>query len=201
MATRNVVDSDVLVYAHDTDAGARHATGKALLAEVWDSRTGSLSTQVLLNPESAFDLQLVFLNASAPNATLPQAESNFTGSGSEAGSTVPDIVDSPLPVKSYDIAIYSNDGKVLWQKTNQPGEGGRPGQRIEFEGNYTGPVTIKVTNIKPGWETATASEDLTDSVTFTATVVPEFPAIAVLPLAIGVFAVIVAFRLKRTLAM
>jgi predicted nucleic acid-binding protein len=41
------VDTNVLVYAHDTDAGARHATARALLAELWDSRDGALSTQVL----------------------------------------------------------------------------------------------------------------------------------------------------------
>jgi len=44
---KTFVDTNVLVYAHDTDAGARHATAKALLAELWDSRDGTLSTQVL----------------------------------------------------------------------------------------------------------------------------------------------------------
>jgi predicted nucleic acid-binding protein len=41
------VDTNVLVYAHDTDAGSRHDSAKALLAELWDNRSGSLSTQVL----------------------------------------------------------------------------------------------------------------------------------------------------------
>jgi predicted nucleic acid-binding protein len=44
---RIFIDTNVLVYAHDADAGDRHATAKALLAELWDSRSGSLSTQVL----------------------------------------------------------------------------------------------------------------------------------------------------------
>jgi predicted nucleic acid-binding protein len=44
---KTFVDTNVLVYAHDTDAGVRHATAKALLAEPWDSRDGTLSTQVL----------------------------------------------------------------------------------------------------------------------------------------------------------
>lgn len=44
---KTFIDTNVLVYAHDTDAGDRHATAKALLADLWDSRTGSLSTQVL----------------------------------------------------------------------------------------------------------------------------------------------------------
>lgn len=44
---KTFVDTNVLVYAHDTDAGDRHTIAKALLAELWDSRGGSLSTQVL----------------------------------------------------------------------------------------------------------------------------------------------------------
>jgi predicted nucleic acid-binding protein len=44
---KTFVDTNVLVYAHDTDAGDRHATAKALLAQLWDGRSGSLSTQVL----------------------------------------------------------------------------------------------------------------------------------------------------------
>jgi predicted nucleic acid-binding protein len=44
---KTFIDTNVLVYAHDTDAGDRHATAKALLAELWDGRSGSLSPQVL----------------------------------------------------------------------------------------------------------------------------------------------------------
>ena len=44
---KTFVDTNILVYAHDTDAGGKHDTAKALLAELWDSRSGSLSTQVL----------------------------------------------------------------------------------------------------------------------------------------------------------
>jgi len=44
---KTFVDTNVLVYAHDADAGTRHAAAKALLAELWDNRNGSLSTQVL----------------------------------------------------------------------------------------------------------------------------------------------------------
>jgi len=41
------VDTNVLVYAHDRGAGPRHGTARALLAELWGNRGGSLSTQVL----------------------------------------------------------------------------------------------------------------------------------------------------------
>lgn len=41
------VDTNVLVYAYDRDAGGRHDVAGELLAELWTSRTGVLSTQVL----------------------------------------------------------------------------------------------------------------------------------------------------------
>lgn len=41
------VDTNVLVYAHDRGAGPRHEMARALLAELWGNRGGSLSTQVL----------------------------------------------------------------------------------------------------------------------------------------------------------
>jgi predicted nucleic acid-binding protein len=44
---KTFIDTNVLVYAHDTDAGVRHTEAKALLADLWDSRSGTLSTQVL----------------------------------------------------------------------------------------------------------------------------------------------------------
>jgi predicted nucleic acid-binding protein len=44
---KTFVDTNILVYAHDRDAGGKHDTAKALLAALWDSRSGSLSTQVL----------------------------------------------------------------------------------------------------------------------------------------------------------
>jgi predicted nucleic acid-binding protein len=44
---KTFIDTNVLVYAHDADAGSRHAAAKALLAKLWDSRDGTLSTQVL----------------------------------------------------------------------------------------------------------------------------------------------------------
>jgi predicted nucleic acid-binding protein len=44
---KTFVDTNILVYAHDTDAGDRHATARTLVAELWDRRSGFLSTQVL----------------------------------------------------------------------------------------------------------------------------------------------------------
>ena len=47
MSAKTFVDTNVLIYAHDADAGTKHETAKALLRDLWGRRTGVLSTQVL----------------------------------------------------------------------------------------------------------------------------------------------------------
>ena len=151
------------------------------------------------DPENSLQVEIVFNNASAPpptSDTIPQREDNLTGSGIEDALTVPEVLGGePMHVESYDIAIYTPDGRKLWEQLDQPGLGGRGTQRIELESNYTGPVSIDISDIRPGSstnETATAT-DMTDSVTFTATIMPEFPLVTVL-LAIGIIATILLFR-------
>lgn len=41
------VDTNILVYAHDVDAGPRHDVAAALLRQLWEAREGVVSTQVL----------------------------------------------------------------------------------------------------------------------------------------------------------
>lgn len=41
------VDTNVLLYAHDRSAGSKHARAADLVASLWGTRTGLLSTQVL----------------------------------------------------------------------------------------------------------------------------------------------------------
>jgi predicted nucleic acid-binding protein len=41
------VDSNVLVYAYDTDAGTKHDVAADLLVRLWNDESGRLSTQVL----------------------------------------------------------------------------------------------------------------------------------------------------------
>ena len=137
--------------------------------------------QTITDAENALQVEIVFNNASAPmptNTTIPQREGNATGSGTEAGLTVPGILGGePMQVESYDMALFTPDGRKLWEKLDQPGQGGRATQRIDLDGNYTGPVTINISDIRPGGgadETSNAT-DMTDSVSFTATIVPEFP--------------------------
>jgi predicted nucleic acid-binding protein len=47
MTDRVFVDTNVLVYAHDADAGEKHAAAAQAVADLWESRRGILSTQVL----------------------------------------------------------------------------------------------------------------------------------------------------------
>jgi predicted nucleic acid-binding protein len=47
MSAKSVVDTNVLIYAHDVDAKAKHEVAKRVLRELWSERTGVLSTQVL----------------------------------------------------------------------------------------------------------------------------------------------------------
>ena len=47
MSDKYFVDTNILMYAHDTSAGAKHERAKALVEELWRDRTGVVSTQVL----------------------------------------------------------------------------------------------------------------------------------------------------------
>ena len=44
---RTFVDTNVLIYAHDVDAGRKHERARELLRTLWADRAGILSTQVL----------------------------------------------------------------------------------------------------------------------------------------------------------
>jgi predicted nucleic acid-binding protein len=47
MIDKTFLDTNVLIYAHDKDAKAKHHAAKNILQELWGERTGMLSTQVL----------------------------------------------------------------------------------------------------------------------------------------------------------
>jgi hypothetical protein len=157
--------------------------------------------QVVADAEDALQVEIVFNNASAPaptSNTIPQREDNFTDSGIEDAQTVPATIGGePMQVESYDMAIYAPDGRKLWEKLDQPGQGGRGTQRIDLDSNYTGPVTIDISDIRPGAggdETSTAADNA-DSVSFNVTIVPEFPVATVL-LAIGII-ITIAVQVRR----
>lgn len=47
MSDKVFVDTNVLVYAHDLDAGRRHDIAARLVSELWETRAAVISTQVL----------------------------------------------------------------------------------------------------------------------------------------------------------
>lgn len=47
MSDRYFVDTSILMYAHDATAGRKHEKAKALVEELWETRSGVVSTQVL----------------------------------------------------------------------------------------------------------------------------------------------------------
>src|ERR1700722_239111 len=47
MSGKTFIDTNILIYAHDTDAGAKHQIAKSVLRNLWSERTGVLSVQVL----------------------------------------------------------------------------------------------------------------------------------------------------------
>ena len=47
MTDRVFVDTNVLIYAHDLDAGRKHVRAAAIVADLWERENGIISTQVL----------------------------------------------------------------------------------------------------------------------------------------------------------
>jgi predicted nucleic acid-binding protein len=47
MSDKFFVDTNILIYAHDTTAGLKHQRARALVEDLWNSGKGVLSTQVL----------------------------------------------------------------------------------------------------------------------------------------------------------
>ena len=107
-----------------------------------------------LLPENGFDMEIVFLNASAPpstSQTFPTKETTEMGDPSTMGSTGytdPSRIENMVPIQSYDMTVYSDDGRELWKKENQAVQGGRAYERVTLEEPYTGNITISIQNIK-----------------------------------------------------
>ncbi len=87
-------------------------------------------------------MEIDFLNASAP------APTSKTNSSLGMLASQPNIIQRLVPVDSFDMTIYSNIGKVLWNKTSEAATGGRGTETVSFNGSYTGPITILINNIK-----------------------------------------------------
>lgn len=100
---------------------------------------------------------IFFMNASGLPTTLKTipnrvAKSGGTTMGVGTQYRVPGSIKRLLPVSSFDMTIYGNHGKVLWNKVNQPVTGGVGVERVVFPNGYTGDITILIHNIKsPSW--------------------------------------------------
>jgi hypothetical protein len=120
-----------------------------------------------LLPEDGFDMEIIFLNASAPRATtqtFPTTETNQSETVGSTGYTDPSLIERMVPIKSYDIAIYSDDGRELWKKENQAVQGGRAFERVTLEEPYTGNITISIRNIEgAGGLSGTIAEPLSQT--------------------------------------
>ena len=68
MSDRSFVDTNVLVYAHDTSAGVKHEKSRELVGRLWRDRSGVLSTQVL---------QELYVNLRKAPHPLPAAEARL----------------------------------------------------------------------------------------------------------------------------
>ena len=95
-------------------------------------------------PKDGFNMQILFLNASSSSATATTA--------AIVSPSSPIVMKELVPVDSFDITIYSNNGKVLWQKTNQTINTATAFEKVTFtnaSGYSSGGITIQITNIKP----------------------------------------------------
>ncbi len=86
MSDKYFVDTNILVYAHDRSAGAKHNKAAALVEELWQSGRGALSTQVLqefcvsvrrraAHPLSPSEIERLIEDYAAWEVVTPTAES------------------------------------------------------------------------------------------------------------------------------
>jgi hypothetical protein len=92
-------------------------------------------------PKKGFDMQILFLNANSASA---QSNNNPVIAGQQQQTN------QLVPVNGFDITIYSNNGKVLWQKTNQTINAATAFENVTFANSGpSGGITIQLTNIEP----------------------------------------------------
>ncbi|MDW0245485.1 MAG: hypothetical protein QOC38_09805, partial [Nitrososphaeraceae archaeon] len=123
-----------------------------ILQKISDKGTYLIAIKSGQSPISTgLNIEIVFLNKTSPylNAPPPNAESNLSSTeyNKSSGMVVPSVIERTLPVKSYDIAINSSDGKEIWKKANQIPQGGRGPQTIMLDNYDIGNITITINNI------------------------------------------------------
>lgn len=112
------------------------------------------STQTAVLPKNGFQLEVRFLNGTAPSATSKNIPNKMAQGGAttigNAGTqyAVPGSIEHLLPIDSYDMTIYDNHGGVLWHKANQTTSAGIGQEQINLPNEYTGKIHILINNIK-----------------------------------------------------
>jgi len=126
--------------------------GSPILQKVSDKGTYLVSIKSGQSALSTgLNIDIIFLNKTSPylNAPPANAESNLSSTETikSSGLVIPSVNERTLPVKSYDIAINSVDGKEIWNKTNQQTQAGHGPQTIVLKDYDIGNVTISIKNI------------------------------------------------------
>jgi hypothetical protein len=139
----------------------------------WSSPADIQSPAIL--SQDGFDLELLFLNASAQEVTPLTMQGNFSNLTMDFGRSISgevsnlSTVEPIVPIDSFDVAIYDDKGKEMWSKMDQTPTAGRSPLRVMLDPNYSGGITIAVTDIKSPVASG-SSEKAGESVRFTAAV-------------------------------
>jgi predicted nucleic acid-binding protein len=91
------VDTDILIYAHDADAGSKRVRAQSILRELWDSGAGRLSVQVL---------QEFYVNATRKLAT-PMAQVSAHEVVSSYGAWVREPTTADTVIRAIDVAAMA----------------------------------------------------------------------------------------------
>jgi len=114
---RQFVDTNVLVYAYDVTAGDKHSRARALVNELWDTREGCLSVQVL---QEFFVTTTRKIPRPLEAPAAAQIIDDLTGiTLVSAGTLSPEIRDKVGSLKKKDAA--HEVGKLLADKAKSKG--------------------------------------------------------------------------------
>ena len=142
----------------------------------WSSPVDIQSPAIL--SKDGFDIELLLLNATSAEAALQTLQGNNSNLTMDFQRSITSEVSNLstlepiMPVDSFDITIYDDKGNELWNKMDQTLTAGRAPMRVMLDPNYSGAITITVSDIKSPL-TSGSIEKAEDSVRFTATVQDE----------------------------
>jgi len=105
----------------------------------------NLQSPNILPEDNGFDIQIQFLDANTPDPS----NKNISVHNMISDELHPTpIIDPLLPVSSYDLTIFSQEGEILWQQEDIAPTGGRSVERVILDDPYYGGITISITDIR-----------------------------------------------------